>query len=136
MNDWKTEAERLKFDEGLSWTELYREMKPYTSPEAEESGDLLDDMFAEISSAESSPTAPAPAVPVPMPKAPKAPKPAKSKARSSVPLTDDDDLFSFVDLLSDLGAPQITDVTTKPKAKKTKRTRAKSPASENQLDLF
>ena len=27
--DWKEEAERLKFDEGLSWTELYREMKPY-----------------------------------------------------------------------------------------------------------
>lgn len=116
--------------------ELLRPANTPTSPKAEEAGDFLDDMFAEISSAESSPTAPAPAVPVPMPKAPKAPKPAKSKARSSVPLTDDDDLFSFVDLLSDLGAPQITDVTTKPKAKKTKRTRAKSPASENQLDLF
>ena len=29
IEDWKKEAERLKFDEGLSWTELYREMKPY-----------------------------------------------------------------------------------------------------------
>ena len=29
IDDWKKEAERLKFDEGLSWTELYREMKPY-----------------------------------------------------------------------------------------------------------
>ena len=27
--DWKTEAERLKFEDGLSWTELYKEMKPY-----------------------------------------------------------------------------------------------------------
>ena len=29
IDDWKKEAERLKFDEGLSWTELYREMKPH-----------------------------------------------------------------------------------------------------------
>lgn len=29
IDDWKKEAERLKFDEGLSWTAVYREMKPY-----------------------------------------------------------------------------------------------------------
>ena len=27
--DWKQTAERLKFEDGLSWTELYKEMKPY-----------------------------------------------------------------------------------------------------------
>lgn len=27
--DWKDEAERLKFDDGLSWTELYAAMKPH-----------------------------------------------------------------------------------------------------------
>ena len=27
--DWKTEAECLKFDDGLSWTELYAAMKPH-----------------------------------------------------------------------------------------------------------
>lgn len=29
IDEWKLEAERLKFDEGLSWSELYREMRPY-----------------------------------------------------------------------------------------------------------
>lgn len=29
IDDWKKEAERLKFDEGLSWTAVYREMAPY-----------------------------------------------------------------------------------------------------------
>ena len=29
IDDWKKEAERLKFDEGLSWTEVYAAMKPY-----------------------------------------------------------------------------------------------------------
>jgi hypothetical protein len=27
--DWKSEAERLKFDEGLSWAELYKAMAVY-----------------------------------------------------------------------------------------------------------
>ena len=29
IDDWKKSAEKLKFDDGLSWSELYREMKPY-----------------------------------------------------------------------------------------------------------
>jgi UDP-2,3-diacylglucosamine pyrophosphatase LpxH len=28
MTDWKEEAERLKFDDGLSWTEVYAKLKP------------------------------------------------------------------------------------------------------------
>ena len=28
MTDWKAEAERLKFDDGLSWTEVYAKLKP------------------------------------------------------------------------------------------------------------
>ena len=40
MSDWKSEAESLKFDDGLSWTEVYAAMKPYfpelTSKQVEE----------------------------------------------------------------------------------------------------